>query len=83
MKKNRILAILLCLVMIMGGLTGCDSEESDVVVLRISNWEEYIDEGDWDEDEVIELDYGKKKSDEWIHDMNQILNGKEGAPADE
>lgn len=55
MKKNRILAILLCLVMIMGSLTGCDSEESDVVVLRISNWEEYIDEGDWDEDEVIEL----------------------------
>ena len=30
----------------------------DEVVLRICNWEEYIDEGDWDEDEVIDLDSG-------------------------
>ena len=28
------------------------------VILRVSNWEEYIDEGDWDEDEVIDLDSG-------------------------
>ena len=26
------------------------------VVLRIANWEEYIDEGGWDEEEIIELD---------------------------
>lgn len=26
------------------------------VVLRVSNWEEYIDEGGWDEEELIELD---------------------------
>lgn len=26
------------------------------VTLRIANWEEYIDEGDWDEEEAIELD---------------------------
>ena len=26
------------------------------VTLRIANWEEYIDEGDWDEEEIIELD---------------------------
>lgn len=28
------------------------------VTLRICNWEEYIDEGDWDEDEEIELEDG-------------------------
>ncbi|MCR5254446.1 MAG: extracellular solute-binding protein [Acetatifactor sp.] len=27
----------------------------DVVTLRVCSWEEYIDEGDWDEDELIEL----------------------------
>ncbi len=30
----------------------------DTVVLRICNWEEYLDLGDWDEDEVIDLDSG-------------------------
>ena len=24
-----------------------------VITLRVCNWEEYIDEGDWEEDEVI------------------------------
>jgi spermidine/putrescine transport system substrate-binding protein len=28
------------------------------ITLRICNWEEYIDEGDWDEDEAIDLDNG-------------------------
>lgn len=28
------------------------------VVLRVCNWEEYIDEGDWDEEEVIDLESG-------------------------
>lgn len=32
--------------------------DEDVIVLRVSNWEEYIDLGEWDEDEVIELDNG-------------------------
>lgn len=36
------------------GGTGPSSE--DKVILRIANWEEYIDEGDWDDDEAIELD---------------------------
>ncbi len=38
-------------------LAGCNSEKtSDAIVLRVSNWEEYIDEGDWDE--AIELEDG-------------------------
>ena len=28
------------------------------LVLKICNWEEYIDEGDWDIDEVIDLESG-------------------------
>ena len=28
------------------------------VILRVCNWEEYIDLGDWDEDEVIDLESG-------------------------
>lgn len=32
--------------------------KDDVVILRVCNWEEYIDEGGWDEDSAIELDDG-------------------------
>ena len=35
-----------------------EDEEVEEVTLRICNWEEYIDEGDWDDDEVIDLDSG-------------------------
>ena len=31
----------------------------DVVTLRVCNWEEYIDLGDWDEDEAVELENGQ------------------------
>ena len=34
------------------------SGNSEEVVLRVCNWEEYIDLGDWDEEETIELDSG-------------------------
>ncbi len=36
---------------------GGDSAEP-TITLRVCNWEEYIDEGDWGEDEVIDLDSG-------------------------
>lgn len=36
-------------------LAGC-STKSDTVVLRVCSWEEYIDLGDWDEDELIDID---------------------------
>ena len=39
-------------------LTGCGSASSDEIVLRVSNWEEYIDEGGWDEEELIDLEDG-------------------------
>lgn len=34
------------------------SAKEEVITLRVCNWEEYIDLGDWDEDELIELDNG-------------------------
>jgi spermidine/putrescine transport system substrate-binding protein len=30
-------------------------DDADVITLRVCNWEEYIDLGDWDEDEAIDL----------------------------
>ncbi len=35
-----------------------ENGKEKTVTLRISNWEEYIDEGDWDEDELIDLESG-------------------------
>lgn len=34
------------------------SDTGKEVTLRVCNWEEYIDEGGWDEDEALELDNG-------------------------
>lgn len=33
-----------------------EAKSDETIVLRVSNWEEYIDEGDWGEDEVIDLE---------------------------
>ncbi|MBQ2200935.1 MAG: ABC transporter permease subunit, partial [Clostridia bacterium] len=32
--------------------------DDNVTVIRVANWEEYIDLGDWDDDELIELESG-------------------------
>lgn len=42
-------------------LAGC-AESGDAVVLRVCSWEEYIDLGDWDDDELIDIDnpYGEE-----------------------
>ena len=38
--------------------SACENKENqnEEIVLRIANWEEYLDEGGWDEDETIDLD---------------------------
>lgn len=53
---KRLLAVFVTLTMMPLSLCGCENETDDVIVLRVSNWEEYIDEGDWDEDELIDID---------------------------
>ena len=59
LRKLLNVVVVISLVLALLPLSGCGmEEESDAVVLRVSNWEEYIDEGDWGEDEVIDLDNG-------------------------
>ena len=57
--SKRSISILLSLVLavlwLAPSFAGADGE---TVTLRVCNWEEYIDLGDWDEDEVIDLDSG-------------------------
>ena len=56
MKKA---GLLLALLLSVSMLPGCGSEvEDDTIVLRVSNWEEYIDLGEWEEDELIDLEDG-------------------------
>lgn len=43
---------------VAGSLTGCASAYSDEIILRVSNWEEYIDQGGWDDEELIDLEDG-------------------------
>ena len=59
---KRMLGTGIALTLAMGmtvGLSGCGgASDGDVVVLRVANWEEYIDEGDWDEEDGIEFSDG-------------------------
>ena len=53
-------SLIFFLAVIMTILSACgDKEDADTVVLRVCNWEEYIDEGGWDDDELIELENGR------------------------
>lgn len=39
-------------------LSGCGAAKDDEIVLRVANWEEYMDEGDWDEEDAVEFSDG-------------------------
>ena len=60
---TRITALLTAFLLVLGAVNTAlpvqaSSGSSDKVILRICNWEEYIDLGDWDEEEVIDLESG-------------------------
>lgn len=58
---KRIISMILSTAMCISAfsLCGCSSAaSSDVITLRVSNWEEYIDLGGWEDDELIELEDG-------------------------
>ncbi len=58
MKIKQISAILAAGCVLGGSLlafSGC-ADEREEVVLRVCNWEEYIDLGDWDDAELIEVE---------------------------
>lgn len=55
-KKIMWYSILFLLSLIL--LNGCGGKEEDTIVLRINNWEEYIDEGGWEEEDAIAFSDG-------------------------
>lgn len=61
MKKfKRIFAIISSICIVGGGAlvgSGCAGDK-EAITLRVCNWEEYIDLGGWDDDEVIDLASG-------------------------
>lgn len=59
MKKMRIAAVAAACLFAVPVLSAAGCTKADeTVVLRVSNWEEYIDLGGWGEDELIELGDG-------------------------
>ena len=58
MKKFNLVLSALLLASFALPFAGCADSGEKVVTLRVSSWEEYIDLGDWDDDEVIDLDSG-------------------------
>lgn len=53
----RVLLLAALMLLACVGLSGCGAGEDDgTTVLRIANWEEYLDEGGWGEEERIDLD---------------------------
>lgn len=61
--SNRILCMCAAIISILAGFLAvpgevCAAKPVKEVTLRVSNWEEYLDIGDWDEEETIDLDSG-------------------------
>lgn len=61
-KIKKIISYVMCFSILLADvtiLTGCaGKKDDDEIVLRVCSWEEYIDEGDWDEADAIELENG-------------------------
>ncbi len=65
MKTKKLRAAALCLAgaVLLGfacprAAAASSQKDDEPVTLRVCSWEEYIDLGDWDEEELIELDNG-------------------------
>ena len=54
MRKRLIMLGLLLTGSVLLSACGKDEEETDALVLKVCNWEEYMDLGDWDDEETIE-----------------------------
>lgn len=57
MKKRGLFLGIILSALILGGC-GKQTTDDGEIVLRVSNWEEYMDLGEWDEDELIDLEDG-------------------------
>ena len=57
--SSRIFAAVCTCAVLSGVITPIPAEAAeDVITIKVCNWEEYIDEGGWDDDEVIDLESG-------------------------
>ena len=78
-RYKRLLSVIISIVLLAGiatavgavdifslknGEQAAMASDSDTIILRVCNWEEYIDTGDWDE--AIELDSGEIKGENSI-----------------
>ncbi|MDE7257077.1 MAG: ABC transporter substrate-binding protein, partial [Clostridia bacterium] len=54
-------------------LTAC-SNGGNELVLRVSNWEEYIDLGDWDDEELIDIDNPYEPESEGVIGINSMVD---------
>lgn len=70
MKNKRMTAMGLAFLGLLGALLsfGCRAETEDTLVLRVANWEEYLDEGGWEDDERIILAGGDE-----VYGENSII----------
>lgn len=59
MKKIKYFLPVCVLMVLALAVMGCGRRDDNVIVLRVNSWEEYIDEGDWDENEAITLSDGR------------------------
>lgn len=50
------------------------AKRTDEVVLRVSNWEEYIDLGDWEDDELIEIENEYKPEAGGVIGVNSMVD---------
>ena len=74
MKKMKIATVaaacMFCVPVVAAA--GCTSED-ETVVLRVSNWEEYIDLGDWGEDEAIDI-ANPYTGEDYIMGVNSVVD---------
>ena len=72
-RYKRLLSVIISIVLLAGIATAVGAvdifslknseqaamaSDSDTIILRVCNWEEYIDEGDWDKEDTISLENG-------------------------
>ena len=56
---KRIIRFFLLGIMTLLPLSGCGRKDDNTIILRVNSWEEYIDEGDWEEGDEIEFSDGR------------------------
>ncbi len=74
MKKFLAVLSALTLTALCLPLAGCAEEDKEVITLRVSSWEEYIDLGGWEEDDRIDIDNPFAKDGEGIIGVNSMVD---------